>query len=311
MRTAFYHPSALPPRDWLFLAALLWERIHISDGIGYVLHNHPEYVAANADAAMLLHLITESSICTTAPPVPAQDLPTDQEQDWNTYLHRVNQGLSHILSQEELPPEKRTVLSPEQLVMFGTLMNQVLLNDRFAKVFPNVDFFFADHRSFVTGAHSRQHLLLHSMEAFVPQVPTQVSIAQIESFRSETAIQRQRCRDLMAGELASFETITTESDFVAALGRVTDVMREELEMLEARCRQHRVDIVKKVFGLTLAAPAAIQVLASALSVPFLQPAAMLSALSLAAADYLAAREKHQAELRSAPWAYLMNLRKLP
>lgn len=309
-RAAFYHPSALPPRDWLFLAALLWERIHISNVIGDVLHNHPEYVAANADAAMLLRLITESSICATSPPAPTQNLSKDQDREWQVYLNEVCQVLERFISEEDVPPERRTVASPEDLIKFSTLGNQVMLNERFAIAFPNIDYFFADHRSFVTGTHSSQHLLLHSVEAFVPQVPTQLSIGQLESFRADTALQRQRCRELMARELASFGTITAESDFVAALRRITDVMREQVELLKARCQQHRVDTVKRVFGLTLAAPATLQVMASALDVPFLQPAAVLAALSLAAADYLAAREKYQSELRSAPWAYLMSLRKL-
>jgi hypothetical protein len=310
MRTAFYHPSALPPRDWLFFAALLWERIHVSDLVGSALRDHPEYVAATPDAAMLLRLISETSICTSAPPLLAQDLPSDQEQAWTAYLSGANQPLAAFLSQEELPPERRTILSAEQLVALATLMDQVVLHDRFTAVFPSVDFFFADNHAFITSAHSRQHLLLQGVEAPIPRVPNHVSIAQLEAFRAETALQRQRCRDAMATELARFETIGTEQDFVAAVRQVGDVLREQLELLEARCRQHKVNVMKKAFGVTLAAPAALQVIASALAVPLFQPAAIVSVLSLAAADYLAARERHQAELRSAPWAYLMSLKRL-
>ena len=189
-------------------------------------------------------------------------------------------------------------------------MNQLLLHRRFTAFFPNVDFFFADDRSFVTGTHSPEHLLLRGVEAVVPTAPSEVSMAQFESFRADTAVQRQRCRDLMASELRRFQTIATEAEFLAALRHITELLREQLALLEIRCRQHKVDVIKKVFGLTLAAPAALQVMSSVLAVPFLQPAAVLSVLSIAAADYLAARERHNAELRTAPWAYLLSLKDL-
>lgn len=310
MRTAFYHPCALPPRDWLVFAALLWDRIHVSDLVGQMLRDRPEYVASNADAALLLRLITETTVCATDPPAPAQELPTELAQAWNAHLQRAIQGFEAILSQEEIPPEKRTIPSPDQLLDIGTAMNQVVLHDRFTEVFPTVDFFFADQHSFVAGTHSTQQLLVRAVEGLVPRLPSGLSIAQLESFRAETALQRQRCHDLMVAELARFEVVATEAEYLDALRRVTDVLREQSEVLEARCQQHKVDTVKKLFGVTLAAPAALQLVTALLGVPFLQPAAILSVLSIAGADYLAARERHQAELRSAPWAYLLNLKRL-
>jgi len=308
VRTAFYHPSAVPPRDWLFFAALLWERIQVNDLLRHALSANPDYVASNPDAAMLLHLLRETSICTTDPPVVAQNLPEKEERPWIDYLEDANRALEKLLSQEELPPERRVVPSTEQLIRLSTLSNQMLLHDRFATVFANVDFFFAHGRSFVNDMPPTQHLLIRAVEAVVPLAPSQLSVAQLEEFRADTALQRQRCRELMTSELRRFEGVATEAEFVASLNHITEFLREQLALLEIRCRQYKVDVAKKVFGLTFAAPAALQVMGSVLAVPFLQPAAILATLSIAAADYLAAREKHHAELRSAPWAYLLSLK---
>lgn len=92
--------------------------------------------------------------------------------------------------------------------------------------------------------------------------------------------------------------------------QLSGVLEEQLHLLEARFTVHKVETATKVFGLTLAAPAALQVLSSALSVPVFQPAAVISALALTAAEYLAARESRRAERDAAPWAYLLDLKGL-
>jgi len=309
MRTAFYHPSAVPPRQWLSLAALFWERIHLSELVVQVLRDHPEYVAANADAAVLFAFITETDICTWQPPAAVGVLPPGEGDEWDDYLLNATRSLENMLLQEDIPVTERKVPSVPDLIRVATLMNQMLLHERFAAVFPGIDFFFADRAAFV-GTCPRQNMLMRSVEAFVPRLPSTLSVARITAFRADTTLQRQRFREALEVELARFEMVSAESDFVLALRRVTDVLQEQLELLQVRCRQHRVEIVKRTFGLTLAAPAVLQVLGSALAVPFLQPAAIAAVLSLAAADYLAARERHQVDLRSAPWAYLMSLRSL-
>jgi hypothetical protein len=117
MRSAFYHPCAVPPRDWLLFAALLWERIQVSDFVRRALCDRPEYVASNADAAMLLRLMTETNICTTEMPATAQEgLSAAQEQAWTDYLRNASRGMEFIISMKDIPEAQRVRPSTEQLV---------------------------------------------------------------------------------------------------------------------------------------------------------------------------------------------------
>ena len=312
MRTAFYYPSAVPPREWLIRAALLWDHIYVSKSALSFFREFPRYAARNADVAMFVRIASEPGICATTPPLARDEPPSSQLTGYMAHTHKLKKGLEAMapgFASGRRSTAKQKTASLTAIVDVSTAWNQVLLNRQFTAVFPDMDFFFADHRSFVSATDSQQRLFLASIQGIVPIASPRISIAQLKSFRADTAAQRRRYRELLESEISRFGRISSETEFVLALDQVKDVLREQLTMLEARCRQHKIDVVKRAFGLTLAAPALLQVLGSFLTVPVLQPAAAIAALSLVAADYLAAREKRDADLRAAPWAYLLSLKR--
>src|SRR5205807_9900163 len=112
-----------------------------------------------------------------------------------------------------------------------------------------VDFVCAEQEAFIDSSHSRNELFLSSVEAFVPSLTSEMSVSRLVAFRADTALQRQRFRHVLEVEISRFEIITSESDFVAALRDVKEILREQLALLEVRCRQHRLEIVKQTFVL--------------------------------------------------------------
>lgn len=216
MRRALYQSSAIPPRAWLIWAALIWERVQLSNGLPDTLRKFPEYTASDPDANLLLQLTAETDVCAyDSPGTDEARLSSEEQLDWSAHCRQTTAALEEFIANEpeEVSKGKRYSVTAEQMLSLHTVMGKVLFPPQFRAAFPHVDLFCEDRSSVVTSDLSKSALVMTAVEAVVPVAPSSISMSQLQSFRAATALHRSRFSDLIASELRDFDDIATEGAF--------------------------------------------------------------------------------------------------
>lgn len=316
MRKAYYYGTPVPPKDWLVYASLLWDKVWVGPELQWLSETFEKDMLLDNDSRFAYQLFTQSDILDVSLPVYEIKLLSEEEKyRFNHFyekLSKFNQAVIDGTYPGVLPPpgEKFPPPTYEQMLQLASLFTQSLTPSWASKAFHELDYFFA-HKSDFQEYHSlNANILQASIEAILPTNPNDVSTAQLIDFREATKLQRLKFRKEAEKLVNDLFACSTEDDLQRTTRLCEEYILEQINILEINYRSYKIEALKKVLGVTFAAPALLAALSSALHIPFYMPAAIISTISLASAEILLTVEKGKSEIMKSPWAYLRSLKKL-
>jgi hypothetical protein len=174
----------------------------------------------------------------------------------------------------------------------------------------NADLFAEDSEAakhVVTFSHVAGETRTAVLEANLPVDLNTLSSAQIADFREGTIKDRFRFQRAVQSVLNDIQSVSSESD-VERLKRIAfDLATERIEETKKVYQYALIQTGIKALGTSLAPPALLSWLASALHVGLFMPAAVASTIALFGVQMLIDRDKARTEAEKSGWAYILKI----
>lgn len=310
MRKAYYYGSAVPPKDWLVYASLLWDKIWVGQNVKFLSETRADQMRSNSDGRFLQELLTKTTIIDVSDPVVDADaLSEDEGERFHKYYEHANAVLEAMLAQ----PARDTPFDPptyEEMVKVASLMNQAATPPWAQNAFRDLDYFFDSSHNFQECHSLNTTVLLTTIEAIIPKEPESIEMDKLIEFRENSHLQRLKFREEVDKLFEGLFESSTDEDLQRKVKLCEEYILEQLNILELNYRAYKIDAVKKAMGITFTGPALVGALSSLLHVPFYMPAAIVSAIAISTAEILLAIEKGKSEISKSPWGYLRTMKKL-
>lgn len=338
MRKAFYYDNVIPPKNWLILTSLLWDKIYISPLLHGLLKIGYHFKEVRDEFLTKLYYSDNDLFDTFSP-----------QANWEKAQHTLNEAYFDIyrnLTREFIVEMQNNLSATNQIVQLAEEMhhckskkdftaasnvgyrlidtfnayktktiekanyfNSGFYNHRFKELFPEFVYFFDKEQSFKNYCSSNKEALLCTIESFIPINLNLISIKQIKDFRENTISKRIKFRKASEEILKEIMHSSTESEFDNSLKIFKDFLYEELNILKKDYRDCKINAsIKSIKVLTLGIN--LPSILAAISIPIFEPASIVASLSLASASFLSNIEKGKSEIHKSPWGYLMSLKDL-
>ena len=339
MKKIFYYDNALPPKRWLVMASLLWDKIWISPIIGEFLLKSP-FTNEFKDLFLVGLYRSNAGIIDTARHVQdsekfIQMISNEEEKQYfkkniGDYVDivlknpfpfekwvelqnkaRVYAGMRNVALLQKTKKEMEQVVESweKKLASEATKYNHAFYNYKFREAIPELEFFFDNEKSFQSYCPNRNKVFVYSVEAFIPYLPEKVTVRQIEDFRAGTSSQRIKFRKVSQELLSDIMRSSTQSDFNNSMTIFKDYLNDELDALRKSYRNCKINAGFKIINI-VGVGSFVTLLSRIFAMPIYEPASIVAAASCSTAVLLSDLEKGRAEINKSPWGYLMSLVKL-
>lgn len=339
MRKAFHAENLVPDKKWLIYTSLIWDKV-VLEPFDLMMNIYPaivDFPEWKDSIEFAFNMIDKTDIVDYELPKPKFELLSDKEMElWvktstqgfeeisivSTKLRGKANSIGALLDKYccKIKENKKieSSISENMINMLEAMISmKSKMLDSVAKVhfpsqiqhaFPDMDFFYNSSDVFSNNTSSR-NCLVKEVEAIVPINIETITISQIEDFRARYFLHRNKFRIEANKLLDSILECSTEKSLQKNLKLCEEALMEQINILQINFRKCMIDSTKQTLGITLGAPALVTAFSSLLNIPFYVPAAIISSLSISAAEILNAIEKNEMETSKSPWAYLWYLKK--
>lgn len=342
MRKVFYYDEAVPPKEWLIIASLLWDKIWISPIIANILS--APHLFKTFEKSFIAEVFRKLDVFDFSDPLRDKDKQlallsdgeelehfkkaiaryvekylTNKQGSWadifelhkkaDFYLKIGNRGMGLQL----LKKISRIVDSKYEWSKINreiTSYNHAFFNSKFKEVYVDLDYFFEQEKTFQNYWPNTNKVFMYSVKSLLPIEPLRISSSQIRDFRQKTISERFRFKNESKNMLREILQATNEKDLRYSLQRFEDVLRSELDLLEKRYADCKIKSSFMSLSIIGGIPTSLHLLCQAVHVPIYDPATIIAGLSAAGASLISSINSYRAEINKSPWGFLLSLRKL-
>lgn len=319
IRRVFYASPNAPPRDWLIYASLLWDKIWVGPAFPTNLFHTLSRISRKSskisererlllkNESFYKDIASTDIFDRTETTIKLESL-TKEERE--LYQATVDGTIRRELKRLGATPYELSLLpgASEGILRFLSQTSP----DKALEVFPDLDFFFDDKKSFGAVFPLTGNVIVRSIQAAVPLRPDSVTVPQIMEFREKHRSQRTKLRyEIEANKFFnSILSCSTPQELKDQLKLCEEYICEQLDLLNATYRECEISVAKKIMGIAYSPPALVSALCSALHIPFYVPGVIISAMMLETAEILSLLQMQKAKIGRSPWGYLRELKKL-
>ncbi|MEJ7677206.1 MAG: hypothetical protein WKG06_04900 [Segetibacter sp.] len=148
------------------------------------------------------------------------------------------------------------------------------------------------------------------LQAYLPENFHSLDIQVINEFRTDFAAQRLKFEKEIQSVCKELGDVASEGELANVKERIVELAKDRVEEVKKTYRRSKIEMIVKAFGVSIAPPAILTSVASALSIGIFAPAAIVSAISILVATKLIELDKAKSDKDKSPWSYVLDSGKL-